>query len=362
MSSLDKNVLRELINIVKSQLHEEDYMSEIVEYDQIELLARKHDIAQFVYYVTDNPKKNRLIARVMLIDYTAHMVMKLFDESKISYIPLKGTIIRSMYPKFWMRTSCDVDILVHEEDLDRAVDTLLAAGWRVASKKNFHDISLFSPNNIHLELHYNIKENINSMDLLLEKVWEFSALDSGYCYKESPEFFLFHHIAHMAYHFQGGGCGIRPFIDLWVLEHKLHIDEVKYKALIKEAKLEKFEKQAFRLEHYWFENGESDELIENMERYIVLGGVYGSPKQSMIIKQEKFRGRIGYFIHRIIMPYESMIILYPILKKHKWLLPFMEIHRWGKAISARERIVEETKIALNVQKDYSIDMMKELGL
>lgn len=62
------------------------------------------------------------------------------------------------------------------------------------------------------------------------------------------------------------------------------------------------------------------------------------------------------------MPYESMIILYPILKKHRWLIPFMEIHRWVKAISVRDRIVKETKMALSVQKDYSIDMMKELGL
>ena len=57
-----------------------------------------------------------------------------------------------------------------------------------------------------------------------------------------------------------------------------------------------------------------------------------------------------------------MVILYPILKTHKWLLPVCEIHRWGKVFSAKDRILKETKTAIKVREDYSVDMMKELGL
>ena len=173
---------------------------------------------------------------------------------------------------------------------------------------------------------------------------------------------MFHHIAHMAYHFQGGGCGIRSFVDLWLMNKYYEIDEQIYHNLLREANLEIFEKHAKMLMHYWFDDGEANELILNMERYIVYGGVYGSNKQSVIIKQQKAGGKFNYFLKRIFMPYESMVILYPILKNHKWLLPVCEIHRWGKVFSAKDRILKETKTAIKVREDYSVDMMKELGL
>lgn len=37
---------------------------------------------------------------------------------------------------------------------------------------------------------------------------------SEYEYQERPEFFAYHHLAHMKYHFVHGGCGIRTFLDL----------------------------------------------------------------------------------------------------------------------------------------------------
>ena len=41
-------------------------------------------------------------------------------------------------------------------------------------------------------------------------------------HRMTNEFFLFHCVAHMAYHFVlGGGCGIRPMIDLYVMKQKL---------------------------------------------------------------------------------------------------------------------------------------------
>ena len=44
-----------------------------------------------------------------------------FEEEKIPFIPLKGSVIRQYYPEPWLRTSCDIDILVHEEDIERAI-------------------------------------------------------------------------------------------------------------------------------------------------------------------------------------------------------------------------------------------------
>ena len=47
-----------------------------------------------------------------------------FEEEKIPFIPLKGSVIRQYYPEPWLRTSCDIDILVKEADADKASKAL----------------------------------------------------------------------------------------------------------------------------------------------------------------------------------------------------------------------------------------------
>ena len=43
-------------------------------------------------------------------------VMAHFEKEGIDYVPLKGWIIKNLYPKPDMRSMCDVDILIRDED------------------------------------------------------------------------------------------------------------------------------------------------------------------------------------------------------------------------------------------------------
>lgn len=200
------------------------------------------------------------------------------------------------------------------------------------------------------------------MDRVLDKVWQYSVKVNDFEYAESPEFFRFHHIAHMAYHFIHGGCGIRSFIDLWIFENKIETDDKKYRDLLKQANLEKFEKYAFKLMHYWLDNGGADEQILNMEHYILTGSTYGSTEKSVIIGNYKAGSKFKYFLNRIFMPLEDLATIYPKLYKHKWLLPFYQISRWTKIFKKRKSVKQEINLTVNSKEDYSIDMMKNLDL
>ncbi len=57
-------------------------------------------------------------------------------------MPLKGSVIRNMYPEPWMRTSCDIDILVEKSSLDVAKKAVQAIGFEYKGMGS-HDISLF---------------------------------------------------------------------------------------------------------------------------------------------------------------------------------------------------------------------------
>ena len=51
-------------------------------------------------------------------------VSVLFSAQEIKHIMLKGAVIKGMYPKSEMRTSCDIDILINEDDLEKLLEVL----------------------------------------------------------------------------------------------------------------------------------------------------------------------------------------------------------------------------------------------
>ncbi|MBQ3640290.1 MAG: hypothetical protein II955_07195, partial [Clostridia bacterium] len=67
------------------------------------------------------------------------------------------------------------------------------------------------------------------------------------------------------------------------------------------------------------------------------------------------------------LPYRVLKFHYPILKKHKWLLPFMEIRRWFKLIfkGGLKRSTNEMKINQSMSAEKQSEtawMMEQLGL
>ena len=225
-----------------------------------------------------------------------------------------------------MRTSCDIDILIHEQDINRATQALIGSGYNTDEKVNFHDIHFYYKH-IHLELHFNICENNKQLDGLLSKVWEYVNPISEYESRECPEFFMFHHIAHMAYHFLSGGCGIRPFIDLWILQKRDFYSEEKLIPLLKKCDLIKFYEAVKQLTLIWMADEKHDDLTMKMEKYVLNGGVYGTSANADSIGSAASKGKINYLFKIAFPPYSVMCILYPSLKKYKLLLPFYYVHR-----------------------------------
>lgn len=324
-------------------------------------VAKKHDVAHLVAFaLTENcisfeaeewklflEEKEQASLRYEMLQADINEICACFDKNGIEYIPLKGAVLRQYYPQRWMRTSCDIDILVHDDDLSKAVDCLVKeCSYTTDGKKTYHDISLYSPFGMHLELHHNIKETVDKYDKLLTQVWEFSKKtdEKRYEYIELNEFLMLHLIAHMAYHFIGGGCGLRSVLDIWILRHSLKIDDNVLNDLLENAELKKFYDTVVSLSEYWFGDltNVSDTVLE-AEKFILLGGVYGTKKQNALSKQVKSGGKFGYFIRRIFMPYESLAILYPVIKKYKILTPFCQILRWFGAIFKAKRIRKEIK-------------------
>ncbi len=360
------NSFQLLFDVLNSFLKEEKLNTKEIDEKTLEelfILSKKHDLAHIVSDVLYNAgmldadseiakyfkqAQFNALYRYTHQEHACNRVYQLFEEEKISYIPLKGSVIRDYYKEPYMRTSGDIDILIEEKNLEKAKQLLCEKlGFLVRAENKFHDISLYTPEGVHIELHFNILENMENIDRMLDKVWDYTE-DTKTARKDMiPEYFMFHHIAHMYYHFVKGGCGMRTLVDLYILKNNMQFDEKILAKMCKESGVFKFYNSMCDLLDIWFSDGKHDEITEVLEEYILSGGVYGSVENKTLMK-EKTKGKFSYVISRIFVPYSSLKYAYPIIKKHKYLYPVMTVKRWTEILNPkrRKRAQEEFK-ALN---------------
>lgn len=344
-------------------------------------LAKAHDLAHLVgdaliknNLIGDGEIKAKFQKQIMLsvyryekINYELGRLRKVLNEAKIPFIPLKGSVLRKYYPEPWMRTSCDIDVLVHEEAVDQAAQTIVDKLGYTYEKKQYHDISLMSDGGVHLELHHTIKENKANIDALLSECWDYATVLDGYECEFTNEFFFFHQVAHASYHFLHGGCGVRPILDLYLLEEKLDFRRDKLDEMLAKTGIKKFCDAAKSLSEVWFGDGEHTDVTRRMEQFVLSGGVYGTKKNSMAVCQQKEKGRLGYIINRIWLPYELLCITYPKLKGRKYLQLFYEMKRWLRVFNpeARKHKKRELDIIKGLDAEQKAEvnqMLSDLGL
>lgn len=341
-------------------------------------ISSKHDVAHLlVLGLKQNElvtKENneiekrilRAVSRHEKIRYEYENLCEALEKAQVPFLPLKGSVIRRYYPEAWMRTSCDIDVLVHERNSEKAKSVLVDKYGYSYRGRSSHDISLFTTTNTHVELHYDLVEDgiANGSSEVLKNVWDMSVIREGYVFwHEMPdEYYYFYHIAHMAKHFENGGCGIRPFIDLWILDGIQETDIDKRNKLLEQGNLLKFANAARKLSRIWFSDEQYDFISQQMENYILRGGVYGTNENRITVQQQKKGGRIKYALSKIFVPYDVIKFYYPILQKHKWLTPFMEVRRWFKLIFCGHfrRVKKELNYNQNIDKASADDTRRFL--
>ena len=341
-------------------------------------LAKLHDLAHLVCYsiernsiVLNNVKVAKKFKKQLMLSVVRYerqnsaleQIKKIFNENEIKFIPLKGAVIRGFYPEPWMRTGSDVDILVCHNDIKRAQDLLMEkSGYSLVSVGN-HDVSLFSPDGVHIELHFSLSD-IRNDDEYLENVWKFAKQKDSdlfeYCLTD--DMFYHYHIYHMAKHFLNGGCGIKPFLDICVM--KKHF-ETNFKRMVDESTFCKFANKMEEQSDIWFESANHTEMSDKIQEYIVSGGVYGSTQNKQAMKKNSKKTVISYYLSRIWLPFSILKLQYPVLEKNVWLLPFYQFKRWFCISFNAKKYIKNEFAPVKVEQErttFVSELKKELGL
>ena len=344
-------------------------------------LAKKHDIAHFVGYAVDKGRitvANEAIQkafrqqffqatrRVIVLENEIRNIRDVFEKTGIDFFLLKGAVLRKLYPDDWMRVSGDIDILVRTDEHKKTEQVLAEELDYSITNEGAHHDQVTAPSGFHVDLHFTLTEREGKAKGILKDVWNRCFVTEGKAheYQMDDDMFYLFHMFHAAVHFQLGGCGMRPVLDTWLLNHRIEFDQEKRRILLVQAGLLQFAETMEKLAEVWF-SGIDAAGVEDVENYIFIGGLYGGP-QRIAAAQAQNSGRFAYLIKRAFPPIRTMKIGYPAVEKWKVLLPFFWIHRLirglvqgkGKLVSYE---VQKTKEETERSMELSALFMK-LGL
>lgn len=347
-------------------------------------LSDKHDLAHIagaalakLGVLSDDEISKKFKKKTMLAIYRHEMktaeyssISELFENEKIEYLQLKGQSIAKYYPEPWMRTSCDIDVLVNEDELERAKNLLCEKlGYTVNKAPAYHDISMYAPSGMHFELHFRVRESFIQLDKNLSQLKEYVVKnDEGeYSLSLTNEFLFYYVIAHTAYHFVRSGCGIRLILDLWFLEKNLDFSEDVLRTLLDEIGLTVFYEKAKLLNAVWMDGAEHTPITKEMEDFILGSGSYGTQENNVAIAKGRFGGRKGYVMRRLFIPIELLETRYPILEKYPYFAPVMHVYRWCEAIFNKrgKKAITDLKMSGRISSDKTnsiANIMEELEL
>ena len=342
-----------------------DYM---IDWTAFAAYAEEQQFEHIIYPLLKNIKPNidskvwhhlhQRYGRVVVWDNMQDMALaeigELFDNEKLMYMPLKGSVLKEYYPLPDLRRSSDIDILVKTEDFDRAAELLKGIGY----EKKFHTSimhEVYTREKVVIELHKQLADEvINEQSVLFtNKVWDNMHISDGFRCVMNPEFMMVYLLVHMRSHLLSlGGGGIKLVLDIRILKNSMEVDDEKLSDFLKESGLNNLNSYVHDLICSWWDGEEiKNEYAATLEEIILNSGAYGDYEihTNTLMLQGK-SNRVKNLAKMLFLSPELMRRKYPVLKKYPALLPFMWIHRIVVSDMSHKKTVLDSSISIPKDK------------
>lgn len=300
-------------------------------------------------------------SRYQLQSRELYQLLQAFRQEQLFVLPLKGVVIREVYPSPELRMMSDCDLLISPETAPKVKELMEQQGYR-AFRYDLDDTDFYiSPLRQNFELHKDIrKEGIHrATSEFLRKISSYAKPDDQFVYRLPDEVHYVYVVAHFAKHFIDGTVGLRPVIDLWLCRKYWTMDRERLERLLEEAGMLTFCRCAEALADYWFEDQVPDDKTLSMAEYVLTGSFLGNEDRWMrtkLLLDSQKKTKSGYYFSRLFPSYQSMCSYFPVLKKCPVLLPFYWILRFFRgAFKGRERLKKEAQIL----SEYDSDVMDQ---
>ena len=335
--------------------------------NQIFQTAKKHNLECLVYHAAvkivdagdDSVMQNWNRTRQI---YTAQNSMqqkeivnlcRMLPEDGIRVLPLKGCIMKQIYPKAEYRQMLDIDLLIDESNRKKVCEILKKSGYTFEGSDSDDTVDHYIKKPwINLEIHTQMIPFQYENSRRYQDIWE-RCEEQNQIYRMNWDDYYVFLIEHFAKHFYYSGCGIRFLLDVYIfLEKKGKFLNQKYlKKEFEKRNLESFRRKMEHFSYRWF--GDTGEIGNSEEeRAIMLSSTFGNKEQycrnmKKKVQEESKASWLVPFIYikrRVFLGYHEMCGGYPILKKCPLLLPVTWGIRVAKGIyGKRKQIIVELK-------------------
>ncbi len=297
-------------------------------------LAERHSVAGMAYYAVEKlppidletaVKWRQIRDKALVRDLTQLMDLEVigraFSDAGIRFLPLKGSIIKGMYPQSDMRTMSDIDILIDPENAEKVREIMTELGY---SCEHFgydvHDV-YHKPPVMSVEVHRALfGEDGKEFQPVFADPWVNCTAD-GMRYSFTPDAFFAYILAHAVKHLEEGGIGIRSVMDLHVcLKSEMGISLRRSLDILAPSGKRETAALMAELSEVWFGDRPHSEATRELEKYIFGSGTYGTVENAAANRIAR-AGKLGYLMRLIFPPFERMKEHYPVLRKAPVLLP-----------------------------------------
>ena len=300
--------------------------------------------------------------KAALLDADRTAVQEKLSEAGIWHMPLKGSVLKDLYPRFGMREMGDVDILfdsARAEDVRRIMEDL---GFRTDSFGCFHDDAYTRPPVSHFEMHRTLFSEAAESDMhaYYADVRDRLVRDEGsrYGLHFTDEDFYLYLIAHEYKHYTGGGTGLRSLLDTYVFLRAKSPDMTYVAREAEKLGVSDFERKNRCLALHLFDGQALTQEEREMLDYMVLSGTFGTAENAAG-NQIAEKGRWGYFLSWLHPSREIMMESFPVLKKAPALIPVFRVWRLIRAFVSRDRALRRQFRRARLRALLGLDREKE---
>ena len=293
----------------------------------------------------------RAIRNVALMDMDKEQLLHRLEEAGIWYMPLKGIVLKELYPAFGMREMTDQDILFDPDRADDVRRIMESLGFEIILFGQLNHDMYFKPPVSEFEMHRALVWP--SLDDALYGYYRdvknrLVKDDDNACgYHFTPEDFYLFMIAHAYRHYSEGGIGLRSLTDTYVYLKNTALDMDYVEAEAEKLGIADYEKTNRALSLHLFRGEELSAAEREMLEYVLSSGTFGTVRHSAENRARRLAGRLEksgggklrYLLGRFLVPlsrknkdYAVFAEAYPFFYRHRLLLPLLPFYRLFRAL------------------------------
>ena len=336
-----------------------------IDLEQLYRLAKFHSVRAAVYIAlkragvqnnTYDQAYKKAIRKNIYLDMERSAIIADFEQHGIWYMPLKGSVLKDLYPENGMREMSDNDILFDADKREQSREIMLAHGYIVKEYCDSNHDAYHKPPVLNFELHTALFDEKYANNPFFRYYFDVKRLlqkdeDNNYGYHFSDEDFYVFMTTHEWKHFSNSGTGIRSLLDCYVY-CKVKGENLDWDYITEQCEqlnISDFEQQRRALALKVFSSDTLPNLSDReqeMLMYYLTAGTYGTLENNVNNKL-KDHTKVEYILSQLFPSVSYMKRSVIFVRKYPVLYPVGIVYRWGRILVKRRDELKKTIKTVN---------------